>query len=376
MDWDWKEFAWDSSRLEVDKCVFELRDIKKKKGEGDSFDLSLGEASNLMENPAPDTPQELKGSKAVLSAPGLSKKSRSNNGLQTLFCLVDGCKSDLSDCREYHKRHRVCEKHSKTPVVLVRGKEQRFCQQCSRFHSVGEFDDVKRSCRKRLDGHNRRRRKPQPSPFFMASEKFLYNYKGPRILQFDSPQTYSNPIMRNMWPTTAKIEAESDYDRRRLLYRDDNHKQQSELLLWQESGLKASNGNEAMLGTPIYQQTCGAIAAPESRKGSRKPYSDSKLGSFESSCALYLLSTLQTQSSELSSVQSSITCPIQSPSGSVNLDAVDEYSCTERVMDNPTSPVFVRDAVAADIRCSGMLQIGHDGLVKNEDSMMFPSFWE
>lgn len=31
-----------------------------------------------------------------------------------------------------------------------------------RFHSLEEFDEGKRSCRKRLDGHNRRRRKPQP----------------------------------------------------------------------------------------------------------------------------------------------------------------------------------------------------------------------
>lgn len=30
-----------------------------------------------------------------------------------------------------------------------------------RFHLLGEFDDGKRSCRKRLADHNRRRRKPQ-----------------------------------------------------------------------------------------------------------------------------------------------------------------------------------------------------------------------
>ena len=30
-----------------------------------------------------------------------------------------------------------------------------------RFHMLFEFDEGKRSCRKRLDGHNRRRRKPQ-----------------------------------------------------------------------------------------------------------------------------------------------------------------------------------------------------------------------
>ena len=32
----------------------------------------------------------------------------------------------------------------------------------SRFHALAEFDEVKRSCRKRLADHNRRRRKSQP----------------------------------------------------------------------------------------------------------------------------------------------------------------------------------------------------------------------
>ncbi|KAG6396417.1 hypothetical protein SASPL_142567 [Salvia splendens] len=79
-------------------------------------------------------------------------------------CLVDGCDADLRLCRDYHRRHKVCEAHSKTPKVTIAGREQRFCQQCSRFHSLVEFDEGKRSCRKRLDGHNRRRRKPQPPP--------------------------------------------------------------------------------------------------------------------------------------------------------------------------------------------------------------------
>uniref|UniRef100_A0A0E0MFM6 SBP-type domain-containing protein n=1 Tax=Oryza punctata TaxID=4537 RepID=A0A0E0MFM6_ORYPU len=37
-----------------------------------------------------------------------------------------------SRCRDYHRRHKVCEAHAKTPVVVVAGQEQRFCQQCSR----------------------------------------------------------------------------------------------------------------------------------------------------------------------------------------------------------------------------------------------------
>ena len=32
----------------------------------------------------------------------------------------------------------------------------------SRFHLLSEFDEGKRSCRRRLAGHNRRRRKTQP----------------------------------------------------------------------------------------------------------------------------------------------------------------------------------------------------------------------
>ncbi|KAF8694024.1 hypothetical protein HU200_038473 [Digitaria exilis] len=91
---------------------------------------------------------------------GAGRRSRSAAAAAEA-CSVDGCRSDLSRCREYHRRHRVCEAHSKTPVVVVGGQEQRFCQQCSRFHMLSEFDEGKRSCRKRLDGHNRRRRKPQ-----------------------------------------------------------------------------------------------------------------------------------------------------------------------------------------------------------------------
>ncbi|XP_061339101.1 teosinte glume architecture 1-like [Gastrolobium bilobum] len=368
MDWDWKEFAWDPSGLELANGGLE-----GEKNEAASVDLRLGEASDSVEKSAIDTPKEPKDSKTVSSPSGSSKRSRLYNGSQNMSCSVDGCNSDLSDCREYHRRHRVCEKHSKTPVVLVAGKQQRFCQQCSRFHSLAEFDEVKRSCRKRLDGHNRRRRKPQPPSLFMAAEKFMYNYKGPRILQFDSPQAYANPIMRNMWPATTKTGAESSYDHHRLLYRIDKHWQDKGLPLWQENGPKISNGNEAMPGAPI----CGAIASSAAGKRSRKLSSDGKPGSFDSGCALYLLSTLKTQSSELSLVQSSITCPIQSPSGAVSFDAADEFSCSESAKDNkPNGPVFVLDANTTNLHCNGMLQMVPDGLMENGDSLTLPFFWE
>lgn len=80
---------------------------------------------------------------------------------QIPVCQVLDCNKDLSSSKDYHKRHRVCYLHSKTAVVIVNGLQQRFCQQCSRFHLLPEFDKSKRSCRKRLSGHNQRRRKPQ-----------------------------------------------------------------------------------------------------------------------------------------------------------------------------------------------------------------------
>ncbi len=48
-------------------------------------------------------------------------------------CQVEGCTADLSSVlKEYHRRHKVCEMHSKTPNAVVGGRQQRFCQQCSR----------------------------------------------------------------------------------------------------------------------------------------------------------------------------------------------------------------------------------------------------
>ncbi|KAM1140409.1 hypothetical protein TB2_040445 [Malus domestica] len=76
-------------------------------------------------------------------------------------CQAEGCAADLSHSKHYHRRHKVCEFHSKASTVIANGLTQRFCQQCSRFHLLSEFDNGKRSCRKRLADHNRRRRKTQ-----------------------------------------------------------------------------------------------------------------------------------------------------------------------------------------------------------------------
>ncbi|XP_066391900.1 squamosa promoter-binding-like protein 18 [Miscanthus floridulus] len=74
---------------------------------------------------------------AAAAAPSASPMKRPRSGpggaagAQCPSCAVDGCKADLSKCRDYHRRHKVCEAHSKTPVVVVAGHEMLFCQQCS-----------------------------------------------------------------------------------------------------------------------------------------------------------------------------------------------------------------------------------------------------
>ncbi|GAV66176.1 SBP domain-containing protein [Cephalotus follicularis] len=98
--------------------------------------------------------------------------------LHSAYCQVYGCNKDLSSSKDYHKRHKVCDVHSKTAKVIVNGIEQRFCQQCSRFHLLAEFDDGKRSCRKRLAGHNERRRKPQVGTHSGRTGRLLQSHNG------------------------------------------------------------------------------------------------------------------------------------------------------------------------------------------------------
>lgn len=55
------------------------------------------------------------------------------SGSSMRCCQAERCTADLSDAKQYHKRHKVCELHAKAQVVIVAGNRQRFCQQCSRL---------------------------------------------------------------------------------------------------------------------------------------------------------------------------------------------------------------------------------------------------
>lgn len=63
----------------------------------------------------------------------IGKKTKlGSNTLGRSVCQVEDCGSDLSNAKDYHRRHKVCEMHSKATKALVGTVMQRFCQQCSR----------------------------------------------------------------------------------------------------------------------------------------------------------------------------------------------------------------------------------------------------
>ncbi|XP_065014710.1 squamosa promoter-binding-like protein 14 [Musa acuminata AAA Group] len=150
-----------------------------------------GEGGSSKAPPAPPTAAPKKG-KTVLQRGQQQPPPR---------CQVEGCEADLTKVKAYYCRHKVCGMHSKSPRVMVGGMEQRFCQQCSRFHQLAEFDQGKRSCRRRLAGHNERRRKLPPGSF--ASRHGL-SFHGPGrfrnfVMDFSCPKISSTA--RNVWPT-------------------------------------------------------------------------------------------------------------------------------------------------------------------------------
>ncbi|KDP22599.1 hypothetical protein JCGZ_26430 [Jatropha curcas] len=211
MDWNLKATSWDLSEFKQE-AIPNIDGFERSNNGGDfSIDLKLGRVGNSNGPESNDQWKQPAVSKMESSSPSVSaKRTRATKtGTQATFCLVDGCNADLSSCRDYHRRHKVCEFHSKSPQVTIGGLKQRFCQQCSRFHSLEEFDEGKRSCRKRLDGHNRRRRKPQPD-LLSRSGSFWSYFKGSQLLPFSS-SSHAYPSTTLVSPTwSGAVTSEAD----------------------------------------------------------------------------------------------------------------------------------------------------------------------
>lgn len=147
-DWNPKMWEWDSQRFEAKPVEAEALHLGNGtqfdanarsnnynnnnnggltyEGEERGFDLNLSSGFNAVEETETATPVVTKPSKRVRSG------SPGSGGGNYPKCQVDNCKEDLSIAKDYHRRHKVCEVHSKATKALVGKLMQRFCQQCSR----------------------------------------------------------------------------------------------------------------------------------------------------------------------------------------------------------------------------------------------------
>uniref|UniRef100_A0A0D3H8D0 SBP-type domain-containing protein n=2 Tax=Oryza barthii TaxID=65489 RepID=A0A0D3H8D0_9ORYZ len=204
-------------------------------------------------------------------------------------CQVEGCGVDLSGVKPYYCRHKVCYMHAKEPIVVVAGLEQRFCQQCSRcsvhmvrFHQLPEFDQEKKSCRRRLAGHNERRRKPTPGPLSSRYGRLAASFHEEPgrsrsfVVDFSYPRVPSS--VRDAWPAiqpgdrmSGSIQWQGGHEL---------HPHRSAVAGYGDHHAFSSHGGSAagapMLHHPAFELTSGGCLAGVAT---------------DSSCALSLLST-------------------------------------------------------------------------------------
>ena len=102
------------------------------------LNLNLWGGSNSVEEPGQDAagpvPASRPSKRVRPGSPGAGAGAGAGGGGGNYpMCQVDNCREDLSNAKDYHRRHKVCEVHSKATRALVANQMQRFCQQCSRL---------------------------------------------------------------------------------------------------------------------------------------------------------------------------------------------------------------------------------------------------
>ncbi|XP_008801848.2 squamosa promoter-binding-like protein 16 isoform X1 [Phoenix dactylifera] len=396
MEWDSKISSWDFSELaqhaepNIGSVVGLSGGLGSQSGGVEcSVDLKLGGLGEF--RPSERWKEQPRVSTLASSSSSSSKRARApSSAMQNVSCLVDGCKADLSNCRDYHRRHKVCEVHSKTPMVMVGGQEQRFCQQCSRFHLLAEFDEVKRSCRKRLDGHNRRRRKPQPES--INSGSVFSNHHGTRLSTY--PQIFPTATPETTWAGIAKSEEDALYAHHPPLhFMDRQHHVGSFSCSFREGkqfpflqDADAAFGSRATLKPSVCQPLLRTSSLAESC--GNKFFSDGLTQVLDSDCALSLLSS-PTQASGINVGQmvSDDRIPMGQPlvstiqysglgryPGSQASSSVSPagFSCSG-IEDEHIGTVLVSDAGEAELHCQSIFHVGGEG---PSTSQALPFSWQ
>nr|WPD49292.1 SPL-like protein 7 [Agave tequilana] len=132
-------------------------------------------------------------------------------------CQVPGCEADIRELKGYHRRHRVCLRCANAPSVVIDGEDRRYCQQCGKFHTLPDFDEGKRSCRRKLERHNRKRRR-RPIDLVSIEEK----EKGPQA-DLSTEATYDEEPKEGNGVGCEAVLISKGNTREILLDSDDGH---------------------------------------------------------------------------------------------------------------------------------------------------------
>ncbi|XP_062197112.1 squamosa promoter-binding-like protein 1 [Phragmites australis] len=174
LEWDLNDWRWDANLFLATPASAAPSECSSRELSGPQGEIDFGVVVDKRRRVSPEDGSAGCSNSAVANGENhgvvvqrgwSSEEERPRKGASSSSppsCQVDGCQVDLSGARDYHKRHKVCEAHTRSTVVRIKSVEHRFCQQCSRFHLLQEFDEGKKSCRSRLAKHNVRRRKVQP----------------------------------------------------------------------------------------------------------------------------------------------------------------------------------------------------------------------
>jgi len=153
LDWDLNDWRWDANLFLAtpaaaapSECSSRDRGLSRARGEID-FGVVVDKRRRL--SPEEDGSAGCSNNSAVADGDtnhvvSVQRRQRSEedrprkggaSSSTPPSCQVDGCHADLSGARDYHKRHKVCEAHTRTSLVRIKNIEHRFCQQCSRLVS-------------------------------------------------------------------------------------------------------------------------------------------------------------------------------------------------------------------------------------------------
>lgn len=195
------------------------------------------------------------------------------------------------------------------------------------------------------------------------------------MLQFSNPHIYATTLRGSTWPGIAGADRQRPLNSFAFIYNEGNKM----FSFLQKNGTRV--GNQAGPEASLYLQAppnSNNIASTESGRGYHNISSDGLTQSIDLGCALYLLSTHQTQTPAIGLsplVQSIASHPIESLGSEQQFHGVGEsqFSRSHAIKDKPPGMVLVPDA---NEYCNGGSQEALDGLLGSEVSQELPFRWE